>query len=163
VQFITTWKEGDPKFKSRYVEDVDEPNLVKYFGGGTPGPDGIVHSARAFALVYKEGQQFLRVAPIPSMAAEYQVIYEPSTVRPTSPDDQLFRLPQFDGYVSDLVALRMLPYAKLDSEIHSNIKETLETFITRADIRFRRFKQSDRQTNNFRSTPFGAGRWRRRR
>jgi hypothetical protein len=162
VQFITTYKDGDPQFRSRYVEVVDEPMLVKYFGGGTPGPTGVLHSARAFALVYKDGQQFLRVAPIPQESSEYQVIYEPSVVRPGSPTDQVFRLPQFDSYVSDLVALKMLPdNTELNDDDYEKRETNLEKFIARGDNRFRRFKQSDRQSNNSRSRPFGAVRWQR--
>jgi hypothetical protein len=161
IDYVVTRKESDPNFNTRRVRVVSEPELISYFNGGDAGPSGVEHSALACALISKDGQPALRFAPIPEMAADYEVVYTPSTNRPQSKTAKNFKLEQFDGYLTDRAAFKMLPYAGLNEVDYQRIKEILAAEIVRGDGRFRRFKQSDRRTGNFRAVPFGASRRRR--
>lgn len=164
IQYVVTRRESDPNFNAKRVRVVDEPELIASFGGGDAGPAGVEHSAVACALISdKDGLPALRFGPIPEMAAEYEVVYTPSTGRPSSKGSKNFKLEQFDGYLSDRAARKAMPYAGLGDTDYERIKQTLDSEIARGDLRFLRYRRSDRRTGNFTSVPFGASRWSRRR
>lgn len=159
----------------KVVDIVDEPQLFNFYSGGDTGPSGVSHAAQACCLIHKDGESYIKFGPIPNASCEYLIIYEPSQVRPEGRGDPAFRLPQFDGYIADRTAFKGLPYQKwaefdqlpaveklkANKMKRDEIRETLVLEIQRADLRFRRFRQSDRQTDTFRSIPYGARRWQR--
>lgn len=161
--------------QARPIDIVDEPQLIGYFHGGDQGPSGITNSAEACCLIFKDGQAHIKFGPIPNATGEYLVIYEPDQVHPQGLNKSAFRMPQFDGYLADRVAFKGLPYQrwkefegmdaverlKANQAKRAEIRETLGLEIARADVRFRRFRQSDRQTDTFRARPYGARRWKR--
>ena len=91
------------------------------------------------------------------------MIYEPDTARPATTLEQAFRLPQFDGYVTDKAAIRILPYVKMDAGMKSGIVATLNVTSQEGAQRFRRYRQSDRFNDRVQSIAYGAARWKRRR
>lgn len=147
----------NPNYGTQIVDVVDEPDLIMYHGGGDPGP-AIVHAASAIAPVYKDGQWFLRIAPIPRLAASYEVIYEPDRAQPQSLSDQAFRLQQFDSLVTDQTALDLLPYAGNSPEKFKMIQETLAAKITKAEFWFNRYRRASHQPNVTRTISYGANR-----
>ncbi len=158
--YMVTKKEGSLTHRAGMVKFVDEPELVMYYGGGSPGASGVEFSIKAAALITYNGERAIRVAPTPQMTATYQVVYEPRTSRPQSKQDKVFQLEQFDGYLTDLAAWKLLPHnTELDETRYGRLLTRLQTDIGRGDLRFRMYKQSDRQSNNIRAVPFGRSRW----
>lgn len=161
--FVMTANDSNLNHHARVIQVVDEPQLIKYFEGGVRGAEGLNHSANAVSFAYREGTLMMRFAPIPRETAQYTVVYEPDVVRPQAIQENAFRLAQFSGYATDRASQKVLPYAGLDAEMLAAISATLATEVARGDLRFRRFKANDRQTNVFKSVPFGRNRWGRRR
>jgi hypothetical protein len=161
-QYLVTKKDSDSTFNASVIHFVDEATLMMYDGGGSHATSGAEFAYRA-AVINKDGQFAIRIAPIPSMSAQYECIYEPATSQPSSKGDRNFLLPQFDGYLADRAAFRLAPYAGLSGDAFKRIVAMLVAEIARGDIRFRIYKQSMWQQDNIRVVPFGAKRWRRRR
>lgn len=166
AHFIYTADESNPRFKGRAVPIVDEPALLKNYCGGDPGPAGVRHSALAFAFLYKDGSNLIRIGPRPGAACQYIVTYEPDVVRPGDEQEAAFRFRQFDGYISDMVAFTALPHVawrglsrEEAKDRKDDIGKTLLVSIERRAGLFRRFKMSDRQTDSFRMIPWGYRRW----
>jgi hypothetical protein len=152
-------------YNSRVVDIVDASALYRYYGGGDSsqainGSNNTSWGA-ACAFTYHDGQHWFQVGPVPTSSADYLALYEPETVRPARKEDEAFRLPQFDSLISDKAALRILPYIKMGASQKGAIASTLTNTIAQGEVRFRRFRQSDRNNDRVTSIPFGAWRWRR--
>lgn len=153
-------------YDTRVVEMVDSSVLYRLYGAGdrsqtTSGSSNTIW-ASACAFSFHDGSHWFQVGPVPSSSADYTILYEPDVVRPPSASEpQAFRLPQFDSYISDLAAFRVLPYVTMDQGRKKNISDMLVTTISDGAQRFRRFRQSDRNNDRVQSIPFGAYRWRR--
>jgi hypothetical protein len=161
-QFIATIKDSNPQFKSSLIYFVDEDSLIARYGGGGHAAAGVEFSMRGAALVTVQGTRQIRVAPIPSMPATYQVVYEPSIYRPHSKGETAFPLDNFDAYIADRAAFKCLPYAGLEEPMKSDIRTALEAGISEGARRFLMYRRSDRQQNNIRTQPWGQNRWGRR-
>jgi hypothetical protein len=142
---------------TRIVDVVDEPDLIMYHGGGDPGP-AIIHAAQAIAPVYKDGQWFLRIAPIPRLSASYVVIYEPQQSRPGSFGDTAFILQQFDNLLTDKAALKVLPYAANDDQKYARIEKRLMAEVADTEFWFNRYRRASHQPNVTRTLSYGANR-----
>lgn len=167
---LWTMDESDSTHRRRPVEIVDFDDLTRHYGGGSPDESQLEHSAAACALIYdrEAGDNKIVFAPIPSMAAQYKLIYEPNVVRAQSKEDVAFRLDQFDGYVASLAAIHCLPHCtwnslkddeKAISRRISLIQATENAAIERGDELFRRFKKSNRNREKITVRKFGRGRW----
>lgn len=176
INMVYTKQTGSTSFNTRVIDVVDEPQLMSYYGGGdgTAVPNTTTyHSAEACCMIYTDDGPFLKFAPIPKGQAQYVVVYEPDIVHPGALTDEAFRLPQFDHYIADRAALKGLPLQtwkeyealpplerlKANQAMRAEIKTGLTAEIELSMRQFRRFKQSDRQTDTFRARPFGNRRW----
>jgi hypothetical protein len=160
---VETWDDSNPSLDTRQVEMVNEPELVRYFGGGDAGPPGVMHSAEACAFMdspNQPGTRCVRFGPKPGASAQYLILYEPLTNRPQQFADKGFApMPQFEGYLTDLAAEEALPYCDWSDAKFAQIGTTLGKKIARGDSRFNRNRRAPKQTNNFRVTAFGRDRW----
>ena len=159
---VETSDASDPNLDTREVDMVNEPELVRYFGGGDPGPSGVKHSAEACAFMdnpLNPGQKAIRFGPKPAATADYLILYEPYTNRPQQFSDPGFPLPQFEHYLTDLAAFVSLPYCEWPDGKYSQIAGMLASKIQKGDMRFNRNRRSPKQTNNFRTLAFGRARW----
>lgn len=175
INMVYTASSGSTSFNTRVIDVVDEPQLMGYYHGGDGGATtgNTYHSAEAVCMIYTDDGPFLKFAPIPKGSAEYVVVYEPDRVPPAGLTSEAFRLPQFDHYIADRAAFKGLPYQqwkefeslapvdklKANQMRRSEINAMLMVEMARAERQFRRFKQSDRQTDTFRARPFGNSRW----
>jgi len=148
---------SNPEIGTQIVDIVDEPDLIMYHHGGDPGL-AILHAAQAMAPVYKDGQWWMRVAPVPRIAATYEVIYEPDRIRPQTLQDIAFRLQQFDNLVTDKAAIKVLPYAGNPSEKAQLIQSTLMGEIKETEFWFNRYRRSSHQPNVTRTIAYGNNR-----
>lgn len=157
--FVHTFKQDDPTFSTTVVDVVAEPMLYTYLQGGDPGVVQTGFSAQGMATVNKDGKMYIRVAPIPGTSATYMCIYEPDRVQPNGLQAPVQRMQQFTNYLTDRAAYKLLPYAGMDSDRYTQIQATLGAEIQRGELRFRRWRRSDHQSNASRSIPYGANRW----
>lgn len=170
-RYLFTKDDTDPSHRRRKIKVVEQEELTEFFGGGEPdigSSTAIKHNARAAAIYYDSDQKVYRLelGPIPNQAADYDFFFEPATERPQSKDDIAFRFPQFDGYVSDKAAMRVVRncawkgMAPADclvkrNEIRRDIKEEIST----GDNLFRRWKMSMTNQTSYMRPAFGRGRW----
>jgi len=108
----------------------------------------------------------IEFGPVPSQAAEYDFYYEPATERPQSKDSIAFRFPQFDGYVADKVALKLVKACKwgdCDAETNlarrNEIRADLQPVVAQGDALFRQWRQTMYNRSSGQVIPFGYARW----
>jgi hypothetical protein len=186
AHFVYTADSSDPNHNRRPIDIVGLNELTKNFGGGDPGyssAPAVVgtgigawkHSARGFAFYYDSvaGVQKMVIGPRPLNVAQYVIIVEPAVVRPQSVQDQALRFAQFDGYVNDYAAYKLVHLcswqdfdlindagerAAANQRMRQDVRMPLEMGIAAGKELLRRFKKSSNAANSFRTIPFGRGR-----
>lgn len=170
-RYLFTKDDTDPSHRRRKIKIVEQEELTEFFGGGEPdigSSTAVKHNARAAAVYYDSDQRAYRLelGPIPNQTADYDFFFEPATERPQSKEDIAFRFPQFDGYVSDKAAMRVIrsctwkDMAPADCLLKRNeIRGDLSAQITEGDNLFRRWKMSMTNQTSYMRPAFGRGRW----
>lgn len=176
ARFVYTVDDTDPQFQRRSIDIVPMEQLTDTYGAGQTNQvaSNVKHSAEAVAFVYdyKMNAHKALVAPVPSLACQYKVIYQPdvATVNP----GVVFRFSQFDGYLTDLIALACVALCEWDDfasiadpmqrdAANRARRQELEAFLQsqitrRADL-FRRFKWSSDAERSMQTIGFGQHRW----
>lgn len=179
-RYLYTVNESDPYHNRGYVELVSPEDLVRFHEGGDSAALVTTsmndpHTAVAASIYYSVSSpgpgNLIEFGPIPQLAAEYKLVYEPSVVRPSSREEG-FRLDQFDNYVEALTARRCLPHAQwkgLSPEMQMarkvEIREALDYDIGSVGERrgyaylFWMYRQSSTGKDKPTVVPFGYGRW----
>jgi len=184
AHFVYTADSSDPNHNRRAIPIVGLNDLTVNFGGGDPGESfqgggvgvGVwKHSARGFAFYYDQmaGVQKMVIGPRPQNVAQYVLIVEPAIVRPQAVQEQALRFSQFDGYVNDAAAYKLVHLcswqdfdlisdaserASANLRMRNDVRKPLEMGIAVGREQLRRFKKSSNSANSFRTVPFGRGR-----
>jgi hypothetical protein len=172
ASLVITRDQTDRNHNTRLIRIVNRPELYVYFGAGDRGPAGEKHSALACSFYNENKEDRVQFAPIPERVAEYLIFYKPDIDRPGSKEDQAFIEPEFDGYLSDRAAFKLLPYVhwfgsdkdalEPNAMKADSLRDTLIAEIKRGDNRFLRFKRTKFQSNSIERIAYGQHRWGRR-
>lgn len=171
ARYLFTKDESDPSHRRRKIPIFDREVITDSYNAGDPdigGLTSIKHNARAAAVYFDStlGAYRLEFAPIPNQAASYDLFYEPATERPTDRNSVAFRFPQFDGYVADKAAMRVIRSAMWKGmnaadcrAKRDEIRGDLAPLIEEGDSLFRRFKMSMTNQSSYMRVAFGRRRW----
>lgn len=171
ARYLFTKDEADPSHRRRKIPIVDRENLTDFYEGGDPDSASITslpHNAQAAAVYFESaaGVYRLEFGPIPNQSASYDLFYEPATERPADKNSLSFRFPQFDGYVADKAAMRVIRSCMWKGMSGPNclakrneIRGDLDKQIAEGDNIFRRWKTSMTNQTSYMRPAFGRRRW----
>lgn len=177
-RYLYTVDDTQPAYCRRPVDLVDYESLTTYYRGGDMSNQAIAnlpyynyerHSAIA-ASVYFDARRgnVIEFAPVPNQAASYVLVYEVATMRPQSKDSEAWRFEQFNGYVSDSAALKILAHCEWKGMQPQEFPAKrasiaggpaqgygLVVDVAKGDRRFWMWKHSGKNPSGLTSVPFG--------
>lgn len=142
----------------------------------TPSTSPLAYQAdRACAIYYDAtlGETMMEITPVPSSSYTLILIYETNIQRPQAMGEALFRFPQFDGYVTDCGALRVLTQCKWSDcpteadcqarqqNLAGNLQQGygLVADVARGDSIYFKWRHSGKNPSGIRAIGFGRARW----
>lgn len=128
---------SNPSFIERDVDFVElgefnfDWDMPKNFGGYYTS-DGTPNNAARLAFFRKGGtdQVWVRVLPIPSTSAQYQILYQIGVYGETTPLSETPLLPEHHALIEVWTALAVLPHCEWDDDAAANQSRRKELAIT---------------------------------
>lgn len=134
---VRTINPSNPSLIERDVDFVElgefnfDWDMPKNFGGYYT-PDGSPNNAARLAFFRKGGtdQVWVRVVPVPSQSAQYQILYQIGVYGETAPLSETPLLPEHHALVEVWTALAVLPHCEWDDDQSANQSRRKELAMT---------------------------------
>lgn len=141
----------DPYHYRREIEIIDVQDRNLFYRGTDKAFTTVGNSVKHTAMSLGQfrdpntGEIHILMTPVPSIAADYRIFYEPNRPVPAGLTANLKFLDNFRNLLITDLALTCLPYARLDDPFKTDLAQTLASDLQAYGRVFEEYIQQDRQ------------------